>query len=236
MRYRESSVETDAIDLDEYILEGKTIERAAERVQRPLLWDRCFLAVRVRGRLVFGAHAFKVPPRGTLEFTVIESCRRNTSTLGVTFPHGGRAREVFERYEDRWTEFKTFEQTLARALEPGTRRRIFSMGMTLEDALARSLSMTQFVSPGLDPRRSSTVEFEAPTGLVLVCLQTNEGRPKDNAAMWVDLSSDDDLFVFHCSDANAPEPNFAGLVCSMKITPVVGPTEPGADATRLNPA
>jgi hypothetical protein len=72
------------------------------------------------------------------------------------------------------------------------------------------------------PHIESVIDYESPTGVVLVCLagayraDGSLSRPTANAAMWVERTSDDSL-IFHCSHAEAPEPNFEGWVVGMTI-------------------
>ena len=97
------------------------------------------------------------------------------------------------------------------------RQRAFHQNKTLEQTLGKYLSQPKIVWARPEPRYPAVVEYEAPDGRLVVCLGSGGDEPRGNAAMWVEECTAENEFELHCSHAEAPEPNFEGYVCKLRV-------------------
>jgi len=213
------------VDLDSAVLRGATIEQALAELGETL--DADGVIARVRGRVIAGSHRFVGPARGVLRFELVRG-RRNGPRLAFRAPDGGSA-----FYDDgdgadpaNIVHFSTAEQLRERVRDPEVRARLLRMGLNPEAELARAIARPTLIAVEIDPGTSyihrSAIGYQAANGRLEVSLRSvwAEGpyAPRGNAAISVERL-DPTEFLYRCSPADAPEPDFDGLVCKLTVIP-----------------
>ena len=218
----EQSDTTPIVDLDPLVLRGATIERALAEHGLTLGLEPAVERVRVRGRVITGAHTFTGPERGTLHMQALRGA--GIAQIAFRAPRGGWASRTDELGTEARVSFLNEAEMRQRARDPEVVERYRRMGedldLALADSLARPTVLNADITPGAKLWHSCTIEYEAKGGvlqIVLVPLTEKRWSPLSrNAAMWVETVNPHEL-IFHCSEEDAPEPNFEASVFRVTV-------------------